>query len=1044
MRSCVRYSFLAVLVGALAAVSAPAAVGAEAPAIEKLVATNCQVETCGQEDVLGPFFEPKAKMTVEEAEKEGFTQAGGRVPFGVTDFKIATTGSYPEKVPTSIVTHLRTDVAPGLATNPFAVPQCSLSAFGATEAIPETGFYAAPKCSTGPESTVIGENKVTVYAGPTAKDVPLQGTVYNLVPEEGLASEFGVALEIPPPLSGGALKAGFEKAEKEGAVPGVGGFPSLAEQKFLEEQQYFAHTLIKGNVEWGQQANGTNQGDYHDYFEIDVSPHLPLIRSRLVFEGTSGNGDFITNPTSCPGHNTTTLKMTDLEKTVVKNEFTTPIGLNGCGLVPFLPSFALTPATTAHDEPTGVLAEAGIPHDPTKVDSSQLKTAAIKLPEGMTLNPSAAAGLTSCTVAQARIHSSTPGTACPAASELGTVELVVPTLPEKEPGTGEVPLKGKVYLGGPTDGSETITGPPYIFYLDAESPRYGVSVRIKGEAIPNEATGQLTTVFNENPEQPFTNVKIHLKEGALAPIANSLTCGPATTDASFLPFTELGTKTLSRSFAVTGCPATLPFALAQSTQNQSGNAGGHTSFTLNLARSDGEQYLAQVKTTLPPGLVGAISVVTPCTEAQAVANACPAASQIGSATAIAGAGPTPFTFGNGVVYLTEQYKGAPYGLAVVVPVVAGPFNLGPVTTRATLTIDPYTDQVTTTSNLVTIVKGVPVRLRGISIAVNKQGFLFNPTNCGAFATQSTLTSTFGATQNVSTPFQVGNCNLLKFKPTFKAVTSAKTSKANGASLETTINYVPGQANIKSVQVQLPKALPSRLTTLQKACSEAQFAADPFKCPSGSFVGGARANTPLLPSKLTGPAILVSHGGEAFPDLDLVLEANGVRTIVVGNTNIKNGITTTNFASTPDVPVSSVTVNLPIGSHSALTANTSLCANPLIEPTTITGQNGVVVKQNTRIAVKGCGVRVVGHRVIGSTAYLTVQTFEAGRISGKGANLATAFRRLGRAQKAATLKVSLSRRGRNRHRPFRVRLRVGFVPKAKGKPSSTSFVTVRFG
>ena len=159
-------------------------------------------------------------------------------------------GTYPKKVPTSVVTHLRTDVAPGLATNPFAVTQCTLANFGNKEAVPGSGFYTAPNC---PESK-LGTNEATVYAGPAAKDVPLSGTVYNLEPETGLASEFGVALKIPIPLSGGALKQGFEKAEAEGAKPGVGGFPSLAEQKFIEEQQYFAHTLIKGNVEWGRRA----------------------------------------------------------------------------------------------------------------------------------------------------------------------------------------------------------------------------------------------------------------------------------------------------------------------------------------------------------------------------------------------------------------------------------------------------------------------------------------------------------------------------------------------------------------------------------------------------------------------------------------------------------------------------------------------------------------------------------------------------------------------------------------------------------------------
>ncbi|HZL49083.1 MAG TPA: hypothetical protein VFC30_08725, partial [Solirubrobacteraceae bacterium] len=53
-----------------------------------------------------------------------------------------------------------------------------------------------------------------------------------------------------------------------------------------------------------------------------------------------------------------------------------------------------------------------------------------------------------------------------------------------------------------------------------------------------------------------------------------------------------------------------------------------------------------------------------------------------------------------------------------------------------------------------------------------------------------------------------------------------------------------QANIKSVKVDLPKQLPSRLTTLQKACTAAQFEANPAGCPSASIVGHAKALTPL--------------------------------------------------------------------------------------------------------------------------------------------------------------------------------------------------------
>jgi hypothetical protein len=1042
MREHARVWLLTVVCGVLLAgvlLPATALAVAEVPAIEKFVATNCEEEECGEENVLGPFNEPKAEVTVEEAEEEGFTQAGGRVPFGVTDFKVLTTGNYPNKIPTSLVTHLRTDVAPGLATNPFAVTQCSLANFGNTEAVPNTGFYAAPKC-TGDE---LGTNEATVYAGPEAGDVPLSGTVYNLEPEKGLASEFGVALELPIPLTGGALKKGFEKAEEEGAEPGVNGFPSLPVQKFLEEQQYFAHTLIKGNVEWGKQARGTNQGDYHDYFEIDVSPKLPLIRSRLVFEGQNGNGDFITNATSCPGHNTTTLKMTDLEGATVKKEFTTPIGLSGCGSLAFEPSFALTPETTASDQPDAFTAAASEPHNPKANDQSQVKSASFTLPEGMTLNPSAAHGLEACTPKQAHqegtVFGEQFGVECPAGSKVGTVSLDVPTLPNGS-------LTGSVYLGGPESGP--ITAPPYTIYVVANSEQFGVSVRLIGEVIPNEVTGQVTTFFRSPPEQPFSKLSLQFERGVLAPVANPLLCGTPTGSSSFEPTSAPGTaKTAAFGVSVTGCAATIPFALSQSTSNQTSTAGGHTSYTFNLARPDGNQYLSEVKTVLPAGLVGEIPKVTLCTEPAAAAGTCAAASQIGTATVLAGSGSTPFSF-SGPVYLTDSYKGAPYGLSIAVPAIAGPFNLGTVVTRATINVNPATAQVEADSVLPRVVKGVPLRLRNISVAVNKQGFLLNPTSCGALSTASTLTSfttpgstAAGATQTLTSPLQLTGCSALKFKPTFKASTSSKTSRANGASLTTTITQPSGQANIKSVKVQLPRQLPSRLSTLQKACTEAVFASNPSKCPSGSFVGGATVTTPTLPEKLKGPAILVSHAGAAFPDLDLVLETpRHVRVILTGNTNIKNNVTTTTFASTPDVPVSSVTVSLPTGSHSALAAFGNLCAQPLVMPTTITGQNGTTTKQNTIISVGGCGVRIVGHKVVGNTAFITVQTFAAGRLSASGSGLKTVYRHLSKASKKVSLTVPL-RSGTSR--PRKVRLRVGFLPSAKHGKSSAAFVKLTF-
>jgi hypothetical protein len=974
---------------AIAGASAPAAQAAFG--VEGLFAANC-----------------KAACEAGNVTSQAYTQAAGHPPYGITEFKLHRAEIEPGVfAPEGNLKSFRIDVAPGVSTNPQAVAKCSLAKFTAKEVEPVKHLFAAPECAeTGSESTVIGENEVeaVLEVSPGVRaDERLLGKVYNLEQPTGFSSYFGVALQV----AAGA----------------------------------FGHIFIEGHVEW--------PSDYHDIFEVkNVTPGL--LKSRLVFDGDIGTGGFLTNPSNCSGtgpQTTTTLHVESYEKESASEKYTTPVGTEGCNSsVPFAPTFSLAPGTTQLDQPDGVTAELGLPHNPNakELDSAQLRTASVTLPEGMTLNPSAAHGLEACTPAQARIHSTVAGVACPGGSKIGEVTMEVPGLPAGS-------LGGNVYLGGPESGP--ITGPPYTVYLDAESESYGVSVRLQGSVLPNEATGRLTATFSENPEQPFSNLKLKFTGGALAPLANPLACGTATTETSLTPFTGTPAQTPMSSFVVDSnnekgaCPSPLPFTLSQSTQNQSPNAGAKTSFTFNLARGDGQQYLSQVRVVLPAGLVGLIPSVVLCGSAEAEAGTCTSASQIGTAVVWAGSGPTPYSL-SGSVYLTGPYNGAPYGLSIVVPAVAGPFNLGNVITRASISTDPSTARVIVTAVLPRIVKGVPLRLKNISVSINRQGFMSNPTNCGLLATESTVSgftpgSSTGATQNLSTPFQVGNCSALPFKPSFKAATSARTSKAHGASLETTINQGANQANISSLLLQLPKQLPSRLTTLQKACPEATFAANPYDCPAGSRVGGARANTPVLPGKLTGPAYLVSHGGAAFPDLDLVLETGGVRVILVGNTKIKHGITTTNFAATPDVPVSSITVNLPIGPHSALAANGNLCATPLVMPTTITGQNGLTVKHNTRIRVAGCGVRIAGHKVIGNIAYITVQTFAAGRISGSGANLGTVYRYLGSAQNAATLKVPLSGRGRSRGRPLRVHLRVGFLPKQRGAPSSAAFLTLSF-
>ena len=402
------------------------------------------------------------------------------------------------------------------------------------------------------------------------------------------------------------------------------------------------------------------------------------------------------------------------------------------------------------------------------------------------------------------------------------------------------------------------------------------------------------------------------------------------------------------------CPSPLPFTLGQSAASAPTTGGATTSFAFALARPEGQQYVSKLTTTLPAGLVAKVPSVTPCGEPRAQQGDCTPASQIGTATVSLGSGPSPLVL-SGSVYFTGPYAGAPFGLSVVVLAEKiGPYDYGRIVTRATISVDPFTSRVIVSSQLPTIVGGVPLRLRTLNVSVDRPNFTLNPTNCGLLDVSSTLTSTLGTTQSLATPFQATGCDALPFKPRLTASTSSKTSRARGASLVVKMR-MPGspQANIRSVLVALPKRLPSRLSTLSHACTQAVFSANPLACPPASRVGTATVRTPVLPDKLTGPAIFVSHGGAAFPDLDLVLSGDGVTVILVGNTNIAKGVTTSDFATLPDVPVSSVEVRLPMGKNSALAANGKLCKQRLNMPTTITAQNGKQIKRNTRISVSGC-------------------------------------------------------------------------------------------
>ena len=322
------------------------------------------------------------------------------------------------------------------------------------------------------------------------------------------------------------------------------------------------------------------------------------------------------------------------------------------------------------------------------------------LPEGVSLSPSAADGLAGCEesgpegielgnhdtlghevqegeeLGPDELPHPAPGH-CPAASQIGTVEVLTPLLSS--------PLQGHVYVAQPKCGGEgqpactqasATNGELFGLYLEAAGS--GVIVKLKGTVSADPATGRLTTSFSENPQLPFSELKLRLNGGPRAPLANPQSCGEAQTTSVLEPWSapESGSPaTPFSTFTIGGCQSPEPFSPAFSAGTVRPTAGAFSPFTLSFSRSDGQQDLSDITVSTPPGLLGELSAVSLCPEPQASQGACGPPSLIGHTTVAAGAGSHPFYL-SGSVYLTGAYKGAPFGLSIVVPERAGPFNLG--------------------------------------------------------------------------------------------------------------------------------------------------------------------------------------------------------------------------------------------------------------------------------------------------------------------------------------------------------------------------------
>ncbi len=757
-----RRLILVVMLALGAALAAPAAQADTGDIIEEQhtpanANDGWQAGTC-VEDPIADQCKPEDPVT------RFFRTAAGHPPIGFTQYIVKQEEFEAGKfIPVGPVKTIHVDLPPGLTVNPQATEtRCTMAQFNTP--VPP---FELPGC---PASSQVGEERLTLkaVAGPTKGEpvAPIPGVtqvpLYNLEPNFGEPARFGFKI----------------------------GAPATKRSVFLETA-----------VAW--------ESDYHESFTIKIpepSPGSLSWKSRLVNVGTTGDGTYITNPTTCfssqlppyEGIYTTFLRAESValpeadfpaSATPFGSDLSLPEGLTqtGCASVPFDPGLIVSPGTTQVDSPATPTIETTLPFITGGGTQSQshLRNAEIVLPQGMGLNPSAANGLQSCTDAQFGKGTRNP-IACPAGSKIGTAEVETPPLPAGA-------LKGDVYLGEQLS-RDPASGEEFRIFVAAESAQYGISARLIGNTAANPVTGQLTTTFAENPQVPFTSVKVHLND-AKGVLSSPPTCAPATTTSTMEPWsTPKSTKNPSSSFAMTtapggrACPATLaerPFAPGYTAKSDSTKAGAYSPFRVHISRPDGEQELKGVDVTLPPGLSGKLAGIPYCDEealaaaaasaglAEQASSSCSEESMIGTASTDAGTGPNPIKIA-GKAYLAGPYKGAPLSLAVITPAVAGPFDLGTVVVRIALFVDPKTAQVHAVSDTIPdVFGGVKLDLRSIDVNVDRDKFMLNPTNCAASATSGFLNGGGAdpaspaafSTYPVSAAYRATACNKLKFKPT---------------------------------------------------------------------------------------------------------------------------------------------------------------------------------------------------------------------------------------------------------------------------------------
>jgi hypothetical protein len=828
------------------------------------------------------------------------TVAGGHPTLTVsTSFAGANTvgaGGIDPDTPKSLSIHL----GPGLIGNPLSAPTCPVATFQANGC---------------PQSTIVGSGSESFTIIANSASVTLPSVVYNVAtssPDQ--ASQLGVQTltlnPAPPPtlVPVSAVRT-----------------PVTISPIDLGLDSTTADNLTSATAQTGP---------------------IRITNITVALNAAAVNGFYMTNPTSCVPVPISASAASYGGTTSTTNA--TPFTPTSCATEPFAATLATQLDTTRTASPAQVGVTLGMSAADNPRRNAHVLASTVVLPKGMTLNPAAGTGLEACTDARFGVSDRTSAATCPASSQIGTVSFTSPYFLQT--------FTGPVYYGTQT---------PHTFNrLFVDVPIPGVHLKLVGDTTLNRTDGQVTTTFGNLPQIPFTAFNLTFRGGPRSVLTTPATCGTQSVAADLTPFSRLTdatppdatpTTSFTTSYDGAGAACQSVFRPYFNGTLSNAKAGGTGSYALMFARPDRDTSISQVAFNLPAGLVGnlALKGLTQCTLSVAGKGACPASSNVGTASVQVGAGPEPATLPGKVFLTRHRMQGDPAGLSILVPAKLGPIDLGQVVVPARLQLRSDGGLIVTSTVLPQFQAGVPISIRLATITLNRAGFMRTPTSCGRKRYSGTFSALGGGGATTFAALTVSDCSKLGFTPRISATLGAKGQTAihTHPPLTTTITQRGGQSAIRRAHVLLPAQISTNVATIDAACTPAQLSAG--KCSGRAKVGTAKAVSPLLSQPLTGTVYLVQKTKGQLPDLivqlrgPLAIDLDG--TIKIGS---GNKVATT-FATVPDVPVTSFTLKLHGGSTGVLTTTSDLCTRGLPLPTRFTGQNGKQVSQRAPIAVKGC-------------------------------------------------------------------------------------------